>query len=100
MRARKKFTLLTSNEDMNDVIKIIKSLEDLVVKIINYWSYWNSKTWNKKQEGGFLGGLLAPLVVSLVQPVIVSVLQGINRRRLKRAGRGYIEKIFWSCSIL
>ena len=31
MRAGKRFTLFTSNEDMNDTIKIIKSLEDLGV---------------------------------------------------------------------
>ena len=32
----------------------------------------------KKQEGGFLGPLLAPLADSLVQPVISSVVKGIS----------------------
>ena len=31
VRAGERFTLFTSNEDMNDTIKIIKSLEDLGV---------------------------------------------------------------------
>ena len=33
MRAGKEFTLSISNEDMNDIIKIIKSLEDSGVLI-------------------------------------------------------------------
>ena len=33
VRARKRFTLFISNEDMNDIIKIIKSLEDSGVLI-------------------------------------------------------------------
>ena len=33
VRARKRFTLFISNEDINDIIKIIKSLEDLGVLI-------------------------------------------------------------------
>ena len=42
---------------MNDIIKIIKSLEDLGVL----------ETWNKKQEGRFFGALEAPLAASLVE---------------------------------
>ena len=38
----KKITLFISNEDMNDIIKIIKSLEDSGVLIDGV--YWNSKT--------------------------------------------------------
>ena len=34
VRAGKGFTLFTSNEDMNDIIKIIKSLEDSGVLIV------------------------------------------------------------------
>ena len=32
----------------------------------------------KKQEGGFLGALLAPLAASLVQPIVSSVVKGIS----------------------
>ena len=41
MRIGKGFSLFISNEDTNDIVKIIKSLED---------SYWNSETWNKKNK--------------------------------------------------
>ena len=54
----------------------------------------NSKRWNQKQEGGFLGALLAPLVASLVQPVISSVVKGISGRGVRTAGRGYMNKSF------
>ena len=62
--AGKRFTLSISNEDMNDIIKIIKSLEDLVVLIDGVTE--RVKDEIKKQEGGCLGALLAPLATSLV----------------------------------
>ena len=52
---------------------------------INWQSHWNSKTWNKKQEGGFLRTLLA---TSLVQPVICSVVKAIRGRGVGGAARG------------
>ena len=66
MRAEKGFTLFISNQDMNDIIKIINSLEYLGALIV--------KPEMKKQEGGFLGALLALLTTSLVQFVIYSVV--------------------------
>ena len=48
----------------------------------------------KKQEGGFLETLLAPLAASLVQPVISSVVKGISERGVRRAGTGYLDKNF------
>ena len=68
VRAGKGFTLLISHENMNDIIKIIKSLEDSGVLIDGVAE--TIKDEIKRQEGGFLGVLLAPLVASLVQPVI------------------------------
>ena len=49
---------------MNDIIRIIKSLEDLGAV----------KHEIKKQESGFLGALLAHLAASLVQPAISPVV--------------------------
>ena len=46
----------------------------------------------KKQEGEFLGALLAPLAASLVQPVISSVAKGISGSGVRRADRGYMIK--------
>ena len=59
---------------MNDIIKIIKSLEDSGVLIDGVTQ--TVKDEIKKQEGGFLGALLAPSAASLVQPV--SVLTSIS----------------------
>ena len=66
VRAEKRFPLFISNQDMNDIIKIINSLEYLDALIV--------KSEMKKQEGGFLGALLALFTTSLVQFVIYSVV--------------------------
>ena len=92
VRAEKGFTLLISNENMNNVIKIIKSLEASGVLIDGVTE--TVKREIKKQEGGFLGALLAPLAASLVQPVISSVVKSISRRGVRRAGRGYTNDNF------
>ena len=57
-------------------------------------SYWNSKTWNKEQDGGLLKALLAPLAASLVKAVISSVVKDISGSGFRRAGRGYMDKKF------
>ena len=65
VRAEKGFTLFISNEDMDDIIKIIKSLEDTGVLIDGVTETGKDET--KKQEVGFLGALLEPLAASLVK---------------------------------
>ena len=60
--------LFISNEDMTDIIKIIKLLEDsgvLTDRVIE-----TVKHEIKKQEGRFLETLLAHLPASIMQPVI------------------------------
>ena len=76
MRARKGFTLFISNEDMSDIIKIIKSSKNSNVLIDGITETVQHEI--KKQDGKFLPALLAPLAASLVQPVIFSV--GISGR--------------------
>ena len=73
------------------MIKIIRRF-----RCINWWSYWNSEKWNKKQKGGFFRALLASLAASLVQSVIYPVVKGISRRGFRRAGKGYMNKSFSS----
>ena len=92
VREGKGLTLFISNESMNDIIKIIKSLEDsgaLIDRITE-----TEKHEIKKQKGEFPGALLAHLVASFAQPVIFSVVKGISGRRVRRAGRGYIVENF------
>ena len=46
----------------------------------------------KKQEGIFLGALLAPLSTSFMQPIISLEVKGISGEGDRRAGRGYMDK--------
>ena len=69
---------------MNDIIKIIKSLEDLHVSIDGVTETEKDKI--KKQEGRFLGALLAPSAASVISSVVKSISG--------RAGRGYKDKDF------
>ena len=57
VKAGKGFTSFISNEDMNDIIKIIKSLEDPSVLIHGVTETVRDEI--KKQEGVFLRALLA-----------------------------------------
>ena len=77
---------------MNDMIKIIKSLEDWGILIDGVTEIVRHEI--KKQEGRFLGALLAPLAGLLVQPVISSVVKGISGTGVRRGGRGYINISF------
>ena len=54
-------TLITSNEEMNDIIKIVKSLEEISEKI---------KNETKEQKGGFLEMLLGTLGASLLRNLL------------------------------
>ena len=89
VRARKGFTLFLLNGNMNDIIKIIKSLEDMdvliecITKTVKYEI--------EKQEGGFLPGFLAPLAASLVKSGNYSVVKGVSGRLVTRAGREHMD---------
>ena len=91
-RSGQGFTSYISNEDTNDIIKIIKSLEDSGVLIDGVTE--TVKQEIQKQKGGFLEILLAPLAASIVQPVISSLVKGISGRGVRRAGREYTNKSF------
>ena len=67
VRAGKRFTLFISNEDMNDIIKFIKPLQDPGVFIDGVTETVQNEI--KKQESGFIRALLTLLATSLVQPV-------------------------------
>ena len=76
VRAGKGFYLFILNEDTNDIIKIIKSLEDsgILIDVVTE----KVKHEIEKQEDRFLEGLLALLAASLVQPIISSVVKDIS----------------------
>ena len=85
------FIYCKCNEDMNDIIKIRKSLEDSSVLIDGVTGTVKDEI-KKKQEGIFLGALLAPLSTSFVQPIISLEVKGIKGGGDRRAGRGYMDK--------
>ena len=74
---------------MNDIINIIKWLQDSCVLI----DWVTVKHEFKKHDGGFLGVVLAPFAVTLVQPVISSLIKSITWIVVRRTRRGY-NKIF------
>ena len=75
-------TLLTSNEEMNDIMKIGKSLEKsgLLIKGVSQ----TIKNEAKEQKGGFLGMLLGTLGASILR----NLLRG---KGTIRAGEGTIR---------
>ena len=91
LREGKVYTLFILNEDMND-LKIIKLVEDLDVLIDGVTE--TVKYEIKKQEVGFFWALLAPLVNSIMQPVISSVVKDISGRGVRKARRRYMNKNF------
>ena len=60
------FTLFIFNEDISDIIKITKSLQDSGLLVDGVTE--TAKHEIDKQEGRFLGALLAPLAASIVEP--------------------------------
>ena len=76
-------TLIISNEEMNDITKIIQSLEDSNILLKGVTR--TIKTETKEQKGGFLSMLLCTLGASLLG----NLLSG---KRIVRAGYGHPSK--------
>ena len=76
--------LIISNEENNDIKKIVKSLEesDLVIKAVNE----TTENKAKEQRGGFLGMLLGTLAASWLGNMLTS-------KGIIRAGEGVIIKL-------
>ena len=55
-------TLVISNEEMNDIVKIVKSLEDLIIKGASE----TIENESKQQKRGFLGMLFSTFGASLL----------------------------------
>ena len=85
----KRATLITSNEEMNDIMKIVKSLEEsgLLIKEVSE----TIKNEAKEQKGGFLGMLLGTSGVSLLGNLLTD--KGTIRagEGTIRAGKGTIR---------
>ena len=85
MRGGKELGLFISNEVMNDIIKIINSLE-------NSNAFTSTVKSKKKKKCRFFSVLSANVAASLVQRVIISVVKGISGRAVRKAGKEYMDK--------
>ena len=79
-------TLLISNDDMQDLLKIVKSLEDSGILLNGITETVKNKV--KEQTGGFLSILLGTLGASLLGDLLTKNLSGIG---VIRAGEGTIR---------
>ena len=79
-------TLIISNDEMDDILKIIKSLEDSGVLLKGVSETIQHEA--KEQRGGFLSMLLGTLGASLLGDVVSKSLSG---RGVIRAGEGTIR---------
>ena len=79
-------TLIISNDEMDDILKIVKSLENSGVLLKGVSETIQHEA--KEQRGGFLGMLLGTLGASLLGDVLSKALSG---KGVIRAGEGTIR---------
>ena len=84
-RTGKETSLVTSNENVDDIIRNIKSLKNLGILIDGVSETVKLKI--KRQRGVFLGLLLVTLVASMLGNTLTG--KGVMRAGKARAGRGY-----------
>ena len=78
-------TLIISNEEMNNILKIVQALEDSNILLKGITKTIENET--KGQKGGFLGMLLGTLVVTLLGNMLSGkgiVRTGYRNKRRKR----------------
>ena len=84
-------TIIISNNEMEDIIKIVKSLEDFGLLLKGVTETVQNKV--KEQKAGFLSMLFGTLGVSLLGNILTG--QGINRagkvRGINRAGKRIVR---------
>ena len=91
-------TLIISNDEINDIIKIVKSLEDSGLLLKGVTETVQNQV--KEQKGGFLSMLLGALGASLLGNILAG--KGINRAEkglgINRAGKGVLKAGYGSYS--
>ena len=82
-------TLIISNKDMEDLIKMVKSLEDSGLLLKGVTESVQNEV--KEQKGGFLSMLLDTLGASLLGNLLTR--KGVNKKgkEIHRAGEGIIR---------
>ena len=79
-------TLIISNDEIDDILKIVKSLEDSGVLLKGVSETIQHEA--KEQRGGFLSMLLGTLCASLLGDILS---KGLSGRGVVRAGEGTIR---------
>ena len=74
VRAGKGFTLFISNEDLDDIIKIIESLEKSGLLLDGASETVKHKI---KKQGGFHGAMMAPMAASVIAPMASLLIQPV-----------------------
>ena len=91
-------TLIISNDEMNDIIKKVKSLDDSGLLLKGVTETVQNEV--KEQKGGFLSMLLGTLGASLLGNILAG--KGINTagkgRGINRAGEGIVRAVYGSRS--
>ena len=70
VRAGEAFTLSISNEDIDDIIKIVESLEKFCLLIYGITETLKHET---KKEGEFLGAIMAPMAALLIATMMKTI---------------------------
>ena len=87
-------TLIISNDEMEDIIKIVKSLEDsgLLLKRVTE----TDQNEVKEQKGGFLSMLLVTLGASLLGNLLTGrAVNGAGKGKgINRAGEGIVRAVY------
>ena len=76
---------------MDDIIRIINSLEDSGVLIDGVTEIVKHET--QQLEAGIHSAILVPMLAALVQLPIYSVVKGISGRGVMTAGRGHYNNV-------
>ena len=81
-------TLITSNDEIEDIIKIVKSLEDSGLLLKGVTETVQNEI--KEQKGGFLSMLLGTLGASLLENILIGkgAIATSQGRGIYRAGKG------------
>ena len=99
IREEKGFTLLISNGDIDDIIKIVESLEksspliDAVTETVKHKI--------KKQGGGFLGAMVEAMAASLKGPMACSLIQPVASKLINAiSGKGEEDRFLLLLALL
>ena len=84
-------TLIISNDEMDDILKIVKSFENCGILLKGVSETIQHEA--KEQRGGFLGMLLGTLGASLLGDVLS---KGLSGKGVIRAGEGTIRASYGS----